>query len=86
MGVVEVLSGFLGTVTGLIVTARNAGDRAETVKLAIMGAGESMNVVCLSLMFATLGGLIVAIGAWREKAAVGSVSSAPTASGEKLAA
>ncbi|MEI8255657.1 MAG: hypothetical protein WCJ30_08300 [Deltaproteobacteria bacterium] len=68
LGVVDLLAGVLGTVTGLISTARYATDRPEPVRVAIVGTGESLNNLALAFVILTLGALIVSFGTLREKA------------------
>ena len=68
LGVVTLVAGVLGFVTGVSTTARCLGEVPEgrMPAIALAGVGESLNDVAFALCFLVVAGLCVAVAALRE--------------------
>ncbi|MDI1444472.1 hypothetical protein [Polyangium sp. 6x1] len=59
-------AGFLGFFTGIITTLTYAAEQPNLAPLVAMGTAESLYNVCLALAINVIGGIVVAVGAYRR--------------------
>ncbi|MDC0741426.1 hypothetical protein [Polyangium mundeleinium] len=59
-------AGFLGFCTGIVTTLMYAAERPEMAAVVAMGTAESLINVCLALAMNVIGGIVVAVGAYRR--------------------
>jgi hypothetical protein len=60
-------AGFLGFVTGAIVTLTYAAGTPNQDAVVALGISESLHNVALALVLIVLGGIATAVGAWRAQ-------------------
>ena len=66
LGVVTLVAGALGFVTGLIVSIRCVAESGgQNPMLSLLGAGEALNNVALALFLVMLAAAAAVTGAWR---------------------
>lgn len=69
LGVLTLLTGALGFVTGLIATARYVADAPPTDRwLLVVGLGESLHNLSLALVLSTIAAALASVGAFRMTA------------------
>ncbi|MDI1481600.1 hypothetical protein [Polyangium sp. y55x31] len=77
LAILTLTAGFLGFFTGIITTlsyaasevvdpAARAFDLDQFVRVVAMGTAESLHNVCLALAMNVIGGIVVAVGAYRR--------------------
>jgi len=71
LGFLTLTAGFLGFFIGMITTLTYAaGDPAmnleQLVRVVAMGTSESLHNVCLALALNVMGGIVLAVGAYRR--------------------
>jgi hypothetical protein len=67
LGLATVSSGVLGTTVGFINTLREASRSLDPLRFAVTGCGESLNVLALSIVFATMAMLLAAARVLRTR-------------------
>lgn len=65
-GLLTLLSGALGFVTGLIATAQYFDANTAPASVVVVGFGESLNNVSLAILMAAVGMIAVTVGAARQ--------------------
>lgn len=65
LGMMTLLAGVLGFVSGLTATLRYAAGHSEVPNVVLIGTAESLHNVALSLMLLVLGAGVAGFGAWR---------------------
>ena len=76
-GVLTLLSGMLGFVTGLIATFHAVGQvKPDERYIALIGLGESLNNLSLAFALMTLSMIVVVVGAYRLSRSLATVSAA----------
>jgi hypothetical protein len=60
-------AGFLGFVTGAIVTLTYGAEATNPEAVIALGISESLHNIALALVLLVLGGIATAVGAWRAQ-------------------
>ncbi|MDI1432690.1 hypothetical protein [Polyangium sorediatum] len=66
LALLTLTAGFLGFCTGIVTTLMYAAEAPNMAPLVAMGTAESLINVCLALAMNVIGGIVVAVGAYRH--------------------